>query len=66
VVLSNDEPAAEFRARARRYCSERLASYKVPARITITDTPIHSSRFKRMRRALPGDASSSRQHEEHA
>jgi len=65
VVLSNDEPAAEFRARARRYCSERLASYKVPARITITDTPIHSSRFKRMRRALPADAPS-HPHEEHA
>jgi long-chain acyl-CoA synthetase len=53
VQLSTEEAPADFRTRARRYCSERLAAYKVPVRITITDAPIHSVRFKRMRRVAP-------------
>jgi long-chain acyl-CoA synthetase len=52
VLLHTEESAADFRARARRYCGERLASYKVPARITIAEGPVHNARFKRMRRAF--------------
>ena len=52
VQLNSAEPPADFRARARRHCGERLAPHKVPARITITDAPMHSVRFKRMRRAV--------------
>jgi len=51
VHLNTAEAPADFRMRARRYCGERLASYKVPVRITITDAPMHSARYKRVRHA---------------
>jgi long-chain acyl-CoA synthetase len=55
VRLEKAEPPAEFRARLRRYCLERLAPYKVPARVILSEEPLHSSRFKRLRRAAPAE-----------
>jgi long-chain acyl-CoA synthetase len=53
VRLVSPESPADFRQRLRRYCQERLPAYKVPARVRISDEPLHSSRFKRMRSTQP-------------
>jgi len=49
VRLAHAEPVPEFKVRMRRFCGERLAAYKVPARVILTADPIHSARFKRVR-----------------
>jgi acyl-CoA synthetase (AMP-forming)/AMP-acid ligase II len=55
ILLQSPESPADFRVRMRQYCSTRLPAYKVPARVVIADGPLHSSRYKRMRRAAgPG------------
>ena len=43
------EPASELKRRMRAFCRERLATYKIPARIEITEQEQHSGRFKKMR-----------------
>lgn len=43
-----DLPA--FKLMMRQFCSGRLPSYAIPMKITLTDQPLHSERFKRMRR----------------
>jgi hypothetical protein len=40
----------------RQYCNTRLPAYKVPARIEISEGPLHSLRYKRVRRAEQGAA----------
>lgn len=49
VVLETPEPAAELRARVRRACAEKLAAYKVPAKVVIVDGGLYSSRMKKIR-----------------
>jgi acyl-CoA synthetase (AMP-forming)/AMP-acid ligase II len=49
VRTAKPEPVTEFKLRMRRFCADRLATYKIPARVTVTVDPIHSSRFKRVR-----------------
>ena len=51
VRLKDDEPLAIFKGKLRQHCAGRLASFKVPARVTLSTEPLHSSRYKRMRRA---------------
>lgn len=53
IRLVHPEPAQEFKIRMRRFCADRLASFKVPVKVQFTDEPIHSTRFKRVRRAGP-------------
>lgn len=53
VVLRAPEPLAEFKARLRTHCAERLPAFKVPARVRVVDGPLHSTRYKRQRRRLP-------------
>jgi acyl-coenzyme A synthetase/AMP-(fatty) acid ligase len=53
VHLTTPERPVDFRARLRQFCMERLAPYKVPARVTLSDQPLHSERYKRVRRAAP-------------
>lgn len=50
VRLASPETCDEFKARMRRFCAERLASYKIPARVRFVDGPLHSARFKRLRK----------------
>ena len=50
VRLSAPEPVADFKVRLRRFCADRLAAYKIPVRVHLTDEPMHSSRFKRIRK----------------
>ena len=53
IRLARPEAPAEFKLRMRRFCSERLAAYQVPAKVQFTSEPMHSARFKRVR---SGDA----------
>jgi acyl-CoA synthetase (AMP-forming)/AMP-acid ligase II len=58
ILLQSPESPAEFRVRMRQYCSTRLPAYKVPARVEISEEPLHSSRYKRVRRAAHGGRAS--------
>jgi len=51
VRLAADEPLRDFKLRLRQHCLSLMPSFKVPARISVTTEALHSSRFKRMRRA---------------
>jgi long-chain acyl-CoA synthetase len=51
VVLTTAEPAAEFRRRLRRHCSERVDSFKIPQRVVVTSQPLHGPRYKKTRPA---------------
>jgi long-chain acyl-CoA synthetase len=53
VVLDRDEPVAAFKVRMRQALNDRLPSFKVPAKVVISTGPVHSARFKRMRKAEP-------------
>jgi long-chain acyl-CoA synthetase len=48
-LLEPEDPAA-FRNRVRSYARERLAPYKIPVKIDVSETETHSERFKKMRR----------------
>lgn len=52
VRLEHPEPARDFIARLRQFCAGRLSSFKVPARVLITEDSLHGARFKKQRRAL--------------
>ena len=49
VCLAAPEQPAAFRTRLRQFCATRLPTYAIPARVRISDTPLHNSRFKRLR-----------------
>lgn len=50
VRLSEPEPAGEFRRRLTAFCRGRLDRFKIPQKIVLVDGPLHSERFKVMRR----------------
>jgi acyl-coenzyme A synthetase/AMP-(fatty) acid ligase len=52
VKLQHEESAHQFKIRMRRFCQNRLAPYQIPARVRFTNEPLHSERFKRMRRRV--------------
>jgi acyl-coenzyme A synthetase/AMP-(fatty) acid ligase len=52
VVVAQVVPAipvdpAELRSRVRAHCRERLPAFKVPAKVIVDDSPLHSTRFKK-------------------
>jgi long-chain acyl-CoA synthetase len=49
-LFEPEEPAA-FRKRMRAFCHDRLAAYKIPVRVEISERDQYSARYKRMRRA---------------
>jgi acyl-CoA synthetase (AMP-forming)/AMP-acid ligase II len=51
IRLARPEPVADFKLRMRLFCRDRLAPFQIPAKIHLTEDPIHSSRFKRLRRS---------------
>jgi acyl-CoA synthetase (AMP-forming)/AMP-acid ligase II len=51
VRLARPEPLADFKLRMRVFCRERLAPFQIPAKVYLTDDPVHSSRFKRLRKS---------------
>ncbi len=50
VNLATAEEPREFRKRLRTFCRERLAPYKVPVKIDVTDTKQWNARHKRLRK----------------
>ena len=58
IRLTEPEEAGAFKTRMKRFCADRLASYKIPAKVRFVDT-LHSERFKKVRRsgaAVPAGA----------
>ncbi len=50
INLFEPEDLTELKRRVRAFCRERLAPYKIPVKIVITDQEQHSARFKKMRK----------------
>jgi long-chain acyl-CoA synthetase len=50
VRLDEPERPADFRRRMVAHCRDRLARYKIPQKVTVVDGPLHSERFKVMRK----------------
>jgi acyl-CoA synthetase (AMP-forming)/AMP-acid ligase II len=50
INLKEPEPLDAFKRRLRAFCKDRLPSYKVPARIELTDKEQFGARMKKMRR----------------
>jgi acyl-coenzyme A synthetase/AMP-(fatty) acid ligase len=53
INLFTPEDPREFKKRMFAHCRERLASYKIPVKVEISDETQYNARFKRMRRAAP-------------
>jgi long-chain acyl-CoA synthetase len=49
VNLFEPEDARAFKKRMRAFCQDKLASYKIPVKVEITDQEQFSARYKRMR-----------------
>ena len=52
VKLHQVEALADFKSRLRQFCGSRLPSFKVPARVLLTDKALHGRRFKKQRLAV--------------
>ncbi|GAB4111009.1 MAG: fatty acid--CoA ligase family protein [Acidobacteriota bacterium] len=50
VSLSTGETQAEFRRRMRLALRDKLPAFKIPQKVTVTSGPLHSERFKKLRR----------------
>jgi acyl-CoA synthetase (AMP-forming)/AMP-acid ligase II len=50
VNLVAPEPLDVFKKRLKTFCRDKLAPYKIPVRIELTDEQQFSARFKKMRR----------------
>jgi long-chain acyl-CoA synthetase len=51
VRLATSETLAEFRARLRRFCRDKLPPFKIPQKVVLVDDALHGKRFKKMRSA---------------
>jgi acyl-CoA synthetase (AMP-forming)/AMP-acid ligase II len=51
VRLESPEPVDELKKRIRAACHGKLASYKIPAKVVISETELYTSRHKKCRRA---------------
>jgi acyl-coenzyme A synthetase/AMP-(fatty) acid ligase len=49
VRLSTGETVVDFRKRMRGFCKDKLAAFKVPQKVQLTDEPLHNARFKKRR-----------------
>ena len=49
IRLEKEENRKIINKRIKKYCSERMRSYKVPVKITITDEKLYGDRFKKKR-----------------
>lgn len=54
IVLAEPEPPAALKQRVRLACRDRLAAYKVPARVMIADGALYTARQKKRRTELLG------------
>ena len=49
VRLKNNEDDKDFTLRLRKYCKERLQSFKVPVKVKIVVEELYSERYKKIR-----------------
>lgn len=49
VRLVEPESLDSLKTRMRKFCAEKLSSFKIPARIRLAEGPLYSARFKRRR-----------------
>jgi acyl-coenzyme A synthetase/AMP-(fatty) acid ligase len=63
VNLIEPEPLNDFKKRLRIFCRDKLASYKIPARIELTDRDQFGVRMKKMRAATAAGAPAQDSHE---
>lgn len=49
ITLSTEESVVDFRKRMRSFCQGKLATYKIPQKVTLSNERSHSERFKKMR-----------------
>jgi len=49
VKLNNDETLSDFRKRMRNFCKDRLAAFKIPQKVILSDHSFHGGRFKKLR-----------------
>ena len=49
IRLTEPEEAVAFKTRMKLFCADKLAGYKVPAKVRFVDT-LHSERFKKVRK----------------
>ncbi|MFD2670596.1 ANL family adenylate-forming protein [Marinicrinis sediminis] len=52
--LSEKESRSYWMRQVRTHCRQQLEAFKIPVRITVTEEPLHSTRFKKMRK--PGSS----------
>jgi acyl-CoA synthetase (AMP-forming)/AMP-acid ligase II len=50
VKLATNEDLAQFRARMRLFCQEKLPRFAIPQKVEIVADSLHGERFKKMRR----------------
>jgi acyl-coenzyme A synthetase/AMP-(fatty) acid ligase len=55
VALAQPEPVESVKSRIRQACKARLAAFKVPAKVVIATDAIYTARYKKSRKAEPGD-----------
>jgi acyl-CoA synthetase (AMP-forming)/AMP-acid ligase II len=51
VVTQAPEDVSNLKKRIRRWCGERLASFKVPSKVMLAERPLHTQRQKKLRKA---------------
>jgi long-chain acyl-CoA synthetase len=49
VWLATGETRLQFQQRMTAYCRDRLAKFKIPQKVLLSDGPLHSERFKKLR-----------------
>ena len=54
VVTERPEPVDALRAQIRRACAEKLAPFKVPAKVVLATGELHTARMKKARSGDPG------------
>ncbi len=50
VKLSTGEELAQFRARMRQFCQDKLPRFAIPQKVELVQNSLHGERFKKMRR----------------
>lgn len=51
IVLAQPEPADSLKTRVRLACKARLAPYKIPTRVVVTEEALYTARHKKSRQA---------------
>lgn len=50
IILENEEPPNKLKAKIRKFCKDKLESFKIPVHVEIADKTNVSERFKKIRK----------------